>query len=94
MGLKQIPKPATSRQTGAWYQIGETQLHLSVEDEDQGPLSSRHVCFTVSDLSEAEARFREAGVQIISDPRPMSGTQRFYVRDPAGNQLEIVQHTR
>lgn len=91
LGLKQVPKPAAARQNGAWYQIGDNQLHLSVEDEERGPLSSRHVCFHVSDLSEAETRFRAAGVEIISDPRPVTGSSRFYVRDPGGNQLEIVQ---
>ena len=91
LGLKQVPKPATARQSGAWYQIGENQLHLSVEDEESAPLSSRHVCFHVSDLAEAENKFRDAGVEIIGDGRPIAGTMRFYVRDPAGNQLEIVQ---
>ena len=91
VGLKQVPKPSTARQSGAWYQIGYNQLHLSVEEEERGPLSSRHVCFTVSDLAEAEERFREAGVEIIPDARPIAGTRRFYVRDPGGNQLEIVQ---
>jgi catechol 2,3-dioxygenase-like lactoylglutathione lyase family enzyme len=90
LGLKQIPKPATSRQSGAWYQIGETQIHLSIEDEVQ-QLSSRHVCLSVSDLAEAEKKFREAGVEIIPDPRPNPNSPRFYVRDPGGNQLEIVQ---
>lgn len=91
LGLKQVPKPKTSRQSGAWYQIGPNQLHLSVENEDRGPLSSRHVCFAVADLKAAESRFREAGVEIIPDPRPIEGTSRFYVRDPAGNMLEITQ---
>jgi catechol 2,3-dioxygenase-like lactoylglutathione lyase family enzyme len=91
LGLEQVPKPAAARQSGAWYQIGANQLHLSVEDEEAGPLSSRHICFAVSDLGAAEQRFREAGVEIIPDPRPMPGTPRFYVRDPGGNQLEIVQ---
>jgi catechol 2,3-dioxygenase-like lactoylglutathione lyase family enzyme len=91
LGLKQVPKPATSRHSGAWYQIGENQLHLSVDDEERGPLSSRHICFAVSDLAEAEKKFRDAGVEIIPDKRPIAGTLRFYVRDPSGNQLEIVQ---
>ena len=91
LGLEQVPKPAPARQSGAWYQIGATQLHLSVEDEEIGPLSSRHICFAVSDLGAAEKRFRDAGVEIIPDPRPVPRTQRFYVRDPGGNQLEIVQ---
>ena len=91
LGLQQIPKPKTSRQSGAWYQIGPNQLHLSVENEDRGPLSSRHVCFAVVDLKTAETRFREVGVEIIPDPRPIEGTSRFYVRDPGGNMLEITQ---
>jgi catechol 2,3-dioxygenase-like lactoylglutathione lyase family enzyme len=91
LGLKQIPKPPTSRQSGAWFQIGANQLHLSVDNEERGPLSSRHVCFAVSDLGAAETRFRDAGIEIIPDPRPVEGTPRFYVRDPGGNMLEIVQ---
>ena len=91
LGLQQVPKPAAARQSGAWYQIGDNQLHLSVDDEARGPLSSRHVCFTVDNLDQAERRFREAGVEIIPDARPVPDTSRFYVRDPGGNQLEIVQ---
>ena len=91
LGLDQVPKPPAARQNGAWYQIGGNQLHLSVEDEPQGPPSSRHVCFYVADLAESEQRFREGGVEILPDPRPIPGTLRFYVRDPGGNQLEIVQ---
>lgn len=91
LGLNQVAKPAAARQTGAWYQIGDNQLHLSVEDEDRGPLSSRHICFKVADLNAAEKRFSDAGVEVIADPRPVPGTLRFYVRDPGGNQLEIVQ---
>src|SRR5437588_6092377 len=91
LGLKPVPKPAAARQSGAWYQIGGNQLHLSVEDAEHASLSSRHVCFTVSDLAEAEKKFREAGVEITPDPRPVPGSPRFYVRDPGGNQLEIVQ---
>src|SRR5262245_25480785 len=91
LGLKQVPKPSGTRPSGAWYQIGENQLHLSIEEESNG-LSSRHICFSVSDLTATETRFREAGVEILPDPRPIPGTERFYVRDPGGNQLEIVQH--
>jgi catechol 2,3-dioxygenase-like lactoylglutathione lyase family enzyme len=90
VGLKQIPKPATSRQSGAWYEIGDVQLHLSVEDEPR-QISSRHICFAVSNLDEAEQTFCRARVEIIPDPRPNPDSPRFYVRDPGGNQLEIVQ---
>ncbi|MDX6613783.1 MAG: hypothetical protein QOD75_2969 [Blastocatellia bacterium] len=90
LGLTELPKPKGTRNSGAWYQIGAVQLHLSIE-EQPGSLSSRHICFNVSDLAVAEKRFREAGVTIIADERPIAGTSRFYVRDPGGNQIEIVE---
>lgn len=93
LGLEQVPKPATSRQSGAWYQIGATQLHLSVEEGAERAQNNGHICFTVDDLGAAEKRFRDAGVEIIPDPRPAPGAPRFYVRDPGGNMLEISQES-
>jgi catechol 2,3-dioxygenase-like lactoylglutathione lyase family enzyme len=93
MGLAEVPKPEASRRRGgAWYQVGPLQLHLSVEDAlGENCISKRHVCYTVSNLAEAEERFRAAGVEIVPDDLPMPGLSRFYVRDPGGNRLEIAQ---
>lgn len=91
LGLTQVPKPATSRQSGAWYQIGSNQLHLSVEARENGARGSGHVCFAVSDLAEAEQKFRDAGVEIIPDSEPNPNSPRFFARDPGGNLLEIAQ---
>ena len=91
MGLQEVPKPESSRGGGgAWYQLGQMQLHLSIE-EPLGELSKRHVCYTVSDLAQAEEQFRRAGVEIFPDDQPALGWSRFYVRDPGGNRLEIAQ---
>jgi catechol 2,3-dioxygenase-like lactoylglutathione lyase family enzyme len=93
MGLTEMPKPEASRgRGGAWYQLGPVQLHLSVEEaRGENCISKRHVCYTVGDLSEAEERFRAAGVEIVPDDLPLPGVSRFYVRDPGGNRLEIAQ---
>jgi catechol 2,3-dioxygenase-like lactoylglutathione lyase family enzyme len=93
MGLQEVPKPEASRgRGGAWYQLGPIQLHLSIEDGlGENCTSKRHVCYTVSDLAEAEQKFRDAGVEIIPDDIPTPGWSRFYVRDPGGNRLEIAQ---
>ena len=89
VGLKQIPKPEGPRQfVGAWYELGNSQLHLSIEDDPQNAASNRHVCYGVADLAVAETRLREAGVEIIPDP-----AQRFFVRDPAGNLMEITERS-
>ena len=93
MGLEEVPKPESSRaRGGAWYQLGPLQLHLSIETAlGDDCMSKRHVCYTVSNLAEAEERFRKAGVEILPDDQPPPGWSRFYVRDPGGNRLEIAQ---
>lgn len=95
LGLRQVPKPEGSRTTvGAWYQLGPLQLHLSVEDGMENHASSRHVCYLVRDIGAAENHFRNAGVEIIPDVRPVRGWPRFYIRDPGGNLIEIAQNLR
>ncbi len=93
IGLEEVPKPEGSRgRGGAWYELGSLQLHLSIEEPlHRDCISKRHVCYTVSDLAQAEERFRKAGVEIIPDDLPTPGWSRFYVRDPGGNRLEIAQ---
>jgi catechol 2,3-dioxygenase-like lactoylglutathione lyase family enzyme len=93
MGLEEVPKPEDSRgRGGAWYQLGPLQLHLSIENPlGENCISKRHVCYTVSNLAEAEERFRKADVEIIPDDLPTPCWSRFYVRDPGGNRLEIAQ---
>jgi catechol 2,3-dioxygenase-like lactoylglutathione lyase family enzyme len=92
LGLKQIPKPPGPRQfVGAWYQLGDAQLHLSIEDGAQNELSDRHICYQVSDIGEAHREFENAGVEIIPDDDPVRGQTRFFVRDPGRNMIEITQ---
>ena len=92
LGLAPIPKPEGTRQNmGAWYQLGDLQLHLSLEDDAQNEKSDRHVCYQVADIDVASLRFRNAGVEIIADGRPVRGQSRFFVRDPGGNLIEITQ---
>jgi catechol 2,3-dioxygenase-like lactoylglutathione lyase family enzyme len=89
LGLEEIVKPDASRSRGAWYQLGAVQLHLSIEDAQ--PRSRRHICYQVRDIAAAERHFREASVEILDDERPISGVQRFFLRDPGGNRIEITQ---
>jgi catechol 2,3-dioxygenase-like lactoylglutathione lyase family enzyme len=92
LGLPQIPKPEGTRQNmGAWYELGSIQLHLSTEDGIANEVSDRHVCYQVRDIAAAELHFRQAGIEIIADGRPVRGQSRFFVRDPGGNLLEITQ---
>lgn len=93
LGLKEIPKPEESSQSGAWYEIGPSQVHLSVEQDVNHKRSKRHICFTVMELNHAEKRLRASGVEILPDERPVKGCSRFYVRDPGGNLIEVASKT-
>ena len=44
-----------------------------------------------ADIDVASLCFRNAGVEIIADGRPVRGQSRFFVRDPGGNLIEITQ---
>jgi len=92
LGLQEIPKPVGTRQSvGAWYQIGATQLHLSIEDNPQNNASNRHVCYRIADLDQAAETFRAAGVEIIPDSQAVGPAKRFFVCDPGGNRIEITK---
>ena len=94
LGLRQIEKPDGPRKyVGAWYQLGESQLHLSVEDGPRNEDSNRHVCYSVTDIAVARDTFRSAGFEVISEEQLVNGGSRFFVRDPAGNLIEITQET-
>jgi catechol 2,3-dioxygenase-like lactoylglutathione lyase family enzyme len=94
LGLRQIAKPAGTRQNmGAWYEMDGAQIHLSIEDGVNNESSDRHICYQVEDIQSAEQKFREAGIELIPDPRPVAGQSRFFVRDPGGNMIEITQST-
>ena len=88
LGLAEIEKPpALQGHGGAWFQVGSLQLHIGVESEPL-PRSKRHVCFLVPDLPKARAAVVAKNVAIEEENRA-EGLNRFFIRDPAGNRLEI-----
>ena len=90
LGLTEIPKPEESRaRGGAWFQVGAAQFHIGV-DPEPFPKSKRHVCFLVPDLAEARAAVVAKGA-VIEEEGMAEGLHRFFVRDPAGNRIEIGQ---
>lgn len=93
LGFSEIQKPENLKKNGgAWYQVGNLQLHLSLESAgpDAGQ-SKRHICYLVDNIEEAETRCSELGVEVIEDKQPTPGWRRFYLRDPAGNRIELTQ---
>jgi catechol 2,3-dioxygenase-like lactoylglutathione lyase family enzyme len=90
LGLPEIPKPGELRaRGGAWFQAGDIQFHIGVDPEPSGR-SKRHVCFLVPDLAAARAEAVGKGVAIEGEGAA-DGLSRFFIRDPAGNRIEIGQ---
>lgn len=90
LGLPEIEKPAELKaRGGAWFQVGATQFHIGVDPEGW-PKSKRHVCFLVPDLAAARATAVAGGIA-IEEEGEAEGLKRFFVRDPAGNRIEIGQ---
>lgn len=59
---------------------------------------SEDFCLIVEDVAAAEARLREAGVEIIEGPGPKTGARgellSIYCRDPDGNLVELSQYVQ
>jgi catechol 2,3-dioxygenase-like lactoylglutathione lyase family enzyme len=90
LGLKEIPKPEELRgRGGAWFEIGPLQFHIGV-DPEPSPKSKRHVCFLVPNLELAKRAMDSSGTP-IEEEGVAEGLHRFFVRDPAGNRIEIGQ---
>lgn len=90
LGLPEIAKPEQLRSRGgAWFQLPECQLHIGL-DPELSPASKRHICFLVADIASARAAVEAAGVR-IEEESTVDGLRRFFVRDPAGNRIEIGQ---
>lgn len=89
IGLKQIERPDhLFSSPGYWFDIGDIQLHISVEAEK--PRSSRHIAFEVKNVDEAVKLFEQHNVEMVAEP-VIPGRKRFAFIDPFGNRMELLQ---
>ena len=89
--LPELPKPDNLQNNGgAWYALGAIQLHIGLEQDARNYASRRHLCFQVKDLKRFRAHLETEGVTIIADTQPLPDCDRFYLRDPGGNRIEII----
>lgn len=75
-----------------YLRLGDLQLHLFERDTEAPPL--HHIAFNVDDFEEAYLRAKELGVleqdSFFEDMYELpDGTVQMYLRDPAGNLVEI-----
>ncbi|MBI2805623.1 MAG: VOC family protein [Planctomycetes bacterium] len=88
-GLKEIAKPRTFEFVVLWYDLGNQQLHLLLKDAPDAR-SPRHFALRVPNAQAARSYFLEQEVP-VEETTPIPNCDRFFVYDPDGNRIEIIQ---
>lgn len=92
LGLKEIEKPDILKpKGGVWFSLGSGELHVGLEDAFT-PARKAHPAFYVRDLDELRQRLERARID-IHEAEPLSGVVRFYVSDPFGNRIELLERS-
>ena len=92
LGLREIGIPSTFPAAGLrvhWFELGDEQIHLLPASAPDA-MSQRHFAIHVEDAPAARVHFARHGV-VVSETVPIPGADRFFVRDPDGNRIELIQ---
>jgi catechol 2,3-dioxygenase-like lactoylglutathione lyase family enzyme len=90
LGLPEIAPPRTFDFVVVWYDLGGGQtLHL-LQKPQPDALSPRHFALHVADAAAARDAMRANGVA-VEETTPIPHCDRFFVRDPDGNRIELIQ---
>ncbi len=97
LGLDEIARPAF-RFPGAWYALGDRQLHLieATEPEpDVRPRVSRsdHLALEVRDIAAVRRRLTEAGIEFREGGNLDLGMEQLFCQDPDGHVIEFVHYS-
>lgn len=92
LGLREIPAPKEFDFVAIWYDLGGTYLHLLLKPEAD-TISPRHFCLHVADAMAARTALQTKGLP-IDETVKIGAADRFFVRDPDGNRIELLQWTR
>ncbi|SFF79718.1 Catechol 2,3-dioxygenase [Halobacillus alkaliphilus] len=81
---------------GAWYQVGETQIHLIVHNEGKtlrgtSEIDSRdgHFAVRVKNIETFLERMETYGVEILNKPHNKTDWHQVFICDPDGNVIEF-----
>ncbi|HLJ93018.1 MAG TPA: VOC family protein [Gemmataceae bacterium] len=92
LGLTEINKPRTFDFVVLWFQVGDQHLHLLLKEKADA-ISPRHFALRARDVAAARIYFRQQGIP-IEETTPIPGADRFFIADPDGNRIEIIQWFR
>ena len=90
LGLTEVPKPDNLKSRGgAWFESGTLRVRLGVDPEFLAARKA-HPAFVVEGLTALCQRLSDLG-HPIEEAEPMDGIARFYVFDPFGNRIELME---
>ena len=90
--LTPIHKPRTFDFEVLWFDLGDQHLHCLLKDNPD-TASPRHFALRVSDVAAARRYCKERGLA-VQETTPIPGADRFFIHDPDGNRIEIIQWLR
>ena len=76
---------------GPTYKAFHAGVHGGINGEPEHRTAAPLVLVETDNLQAAEAAVRAAGGEITMAPFAYPGGQRFHFRDPAGNELGVMQ---
>jgi catechol 2,3-dioxygenase-like lactoylglutathione lyase family enzyme len=90
LGLTEIAKPRSFNFVALWFDLGGGHtLHL-LQKPEPDTVSPRHFCLRVTDARAARDHFLRHGIP-IAETTLIPGCDRFFVSDPDGNRVEVLQ---
>jgi len=99
LGLQQDPSRPAFGFPGAWYRVGSSQIHLIQipEGADLGTKAPKlvpmapHLALQVDDYDATVAHFQAHGIEVFETN---AANGQCWVRDPAGNIIELTTQRR
>ena len=92
LGLTEIAIPSTFKPAGLnvrWFRLGSQQIHILLGTENQ-PSSQQHMALQVDDAHAARLWMQEKSID-IEETILIPNADRFFVRDPDSNLIEIIE---
>ena len=92
LGLTEIAIPSTFKPAGLnvrWFRLGSQQIHILLGTENQ-PSSQQHMALQVDDAHAARLWMKDKGID-IEETILIPNVDRFFVRDPDSNLIEIIE---
>lgn len=105
LGMEEVMRPSSFDFPGAWFRMGNTELHLigelepgrvdSIEPNGYRPDElakghGSHSAFEVDDIEETQRYLHDHNIAIVGGPRPRGdGITQLYILDPDDYVIEL-----